>query len=133
MKKKLRVFYGFAKLTKKMARKPELVIQYENCRSNRSIEYIERRMIIVHTREQTSQEMESSIGCHRSFTKWGYFINDKRWKSNIDLILEDNFVAEENHVSIKERQEIRLKLEKEYYSFYKVDKKPKGQQSLIFN
>jgi hypothetical protein len=133
MKQQLKVFYGFAKLTKKMARKREVVIQYENGKSNRNLEYLERRMVIIHTRNQTTEEMESSLGSHRMFTKWGYFVDDKRWKSNLDLVLENNFEVEENHVSKKERQEIRNKLEKEYYSFYNLERKPKGQQSLIFN
>ncbi|MNR46930.1 hypothetical protein D3C85_1659650 [compost metagenome] len=70
---------------------------------------------------------------NRCFTKYGYFIDDKRWNGNIEMILEDNFIAEENHVSKNERAVIREKLRKEYFSFYKVEKTLKGQQTLIFN
>lgn len=131
--KKFRVFYGFAKLTKKIVRKKELAIYYENCSVNSNDKFIKQKIHIVHERIQTLQEMTDFDIGNRSFTKYGYFIDDKRWNGNIERILEDNFIAEENHVSANERTIIREKLRKEYYSFYKVEKKIKGQQTLIFN
>lgn len=131
--KKLRVFYGFAKLTKKIVRKKELAIYYENCSGNSNDKFIQQKIHIVHERRQSLQEMSDFDIGNRSFTKYGYFIEDKLWNGNIEIILEDNFIAEENHVSVCERAVIREKLRKEYFSFYKVDKKKKGQQTLIFN
>lgn len=129
---KFRVFYGFAKLTKKVVRKKELAIYYENSSSNSNDKYIKQKLHIVYERWQTINEMTDFDIGNRSFTKYGYFIEDKPWNSDIERILEENFTAEENHVSKKERTEIREKLRKEYFSFYRVEKKPKGQQSIIF-
>lgn len=132
-KKQFRVFYGFARLTKKIVRKKELAVYYENGSCNSNDKFIQQKIHIVHVRMQTLQEMTDFDIGNRSFTKYGYFIDDKRWNGNIEMILEDNFIAEENHVSANERTLIREKLRKEYYSFYKVEKSLKGQQTLIFN
>jgi hypothetical protein len=131
--KQFRVFYGFARLTKKMVRKKELAVYYENGSCNSNDKFIQQKIHIVHVRMQTLQEMTDFDIGNRSFTKYSYFIDDKRWKSNIEMILEDNFIAEENHVTNNERAVIREKLRKEYFTFYKVEKTLKGQQSFIFN
>jgi hypothetical protein len=133
--KKYLVFYGFAKLTKKAIKKRSVVIQYANTwnYNDKQKRYIEQKMHIVHQRFQTKDEVTDAPFSNRSWTKWEYFPDDKRWKGNIDLVLENNFVAESNHVSLKERNEIRTKLEKEYYSFYNLPRKQKGQISLIFD
>lgn len=132
-KKQFRVFYGFAKLTKKIVRKKELAVYYENGSLNSNDKYVQQKIHIVYVRNQTLEEMTDFDIGNRSFTKYGYFIDDKRWNGDIEKILEDNYTAEENHVSVKERNMIREKLRNEYYSFYKVEKKLMGQQSLIFN
>lgn len=131
--KKLRVFYGFAKLTKKIVRKKELVIYYENCACGSNEKFINQKIQIVFQRTQTLEEMTDFDKANRSFTKYGYFIDDKRWNGDIERILEDNFIAEENHVSKKDRSIIREKLREEYFSFYGVEKIQVGQQSIIFN
>lgn len=131
-KKRFKAYYGFAKLTKKIVLKKELAVYYENTMSFSNAKFVEQKIHIVHERWQTWDEMTDFDIGNRSFTKYGYFIDDKPWNSDIERILEDNFTAEENHVSKKERLEIRNKLRKEYYSFYKIEKKSIGQQSLIF-
>lgn len=130
--KKFKVYYGFSKLTKKIVRKRELAIYYENATSFSNLKFIQQKIHIVHERIQTMDEMTDFDIGNRSFTKYGYFIDEKPWCCDIEKILEENFVAEENHVTKKERLDIRDKLRKEYYSFYRIDKKPVGQQSLIF-
>lgn len=132
-KKKYRVFYGYAKLTKKIVRKKELAIYYENSASSNNFKFVTQKIHIVYERVQTTAEMTDSDIGNRTFTKYGYFIDEKPWQGNIERILEQNFDAEKNHVSKKEREIIREKLRKEYFSFYKVEQKPKGQQALIFN
>ena len=132
-KRQFKVFYGFARLTKKIVRKKELAVYYENSSSNSNDKFIQQKIHIVHVRMQTLKEMTDFDIGNRSFTKYGYFIDDKRWNGNIEMILEDNYTAEENHVSENERTVIRDKLRREYFSFYKVEKTLKGQQTLIFN
>lgn len=130
--KRFRVFYGFAKLTKKIVKKKELAIFYENSSAYSNDKFVQQKIHIVYERRQTLLEMTDFDIGNRSFTKYGYFIDEKPWNGNIEKILEDNFIAEENHVSKKERDLIREKLRHEYYSFYKVSRKLTGQQSLIF-
>ncbi|PZU20141.1 MAG: hypothetical protein DI589_18795 [Shinella sp.] len=127
-----RVFYGYAKLTKKIVRKKELAIYYENCSAFSNDKYIRQKIHIVYQRKQTLLEMTDFDIGNRSFTKYGYFIDEKPWNGDIERILENNFIAEVNHVSKKERNKIREMLRKEYFSFYKVSPRPIGQQSLIF-
>lgn len=131
------VFYGFAKLTKKIVRKKSIIIQYANIPelqfNERQERYINQKMHIVYQRYQTEEEIQDVAKSNRSWTKWEYFVNEKKWKNSIDLILQDNFYAEENHVSLKERELIKKKLENEYYRFYGLTKERKGQQVLIFN
>ncbi len=131
--KKFRVFYGFAKLTKKIVRKRELAVYFENGSCNSNDKYINQKIHIVHQRIQTIEEMTDFDIGNRSFTKYGYFIDDKIWKGDIERILEDNFNADSIHVSFDERTDIREKLRNEYYSFYGVDRQAKGQQTIIFN
>lgn len=134
-KRKLIVYYGFAKLTKKVVRKRSIVIQYANsyCWNNeREQRYIHQKMHVVYERYQTQEEKTDSAFSNRSWTKWEYFVDDKRWDSNLDAALHDNLLAEENHVPPKIRKEIRDILEREYYLFYNLPKKQKGQLKLLF-
>lgn len=114
------VFYGFAKLTKKAVRKRSIIIQYANTTNynDRQKRYIEQKMNIVHQRYQTINECEDAQYSNRSWTKYEYFIDDKKWKGNLEAILENNFVAEENHVSLEERELIKQKLTKGFKTFY---------------
>lgn len=112
MKKSLNVYYGFSKLTKKIVRKPELAVYFENANHNsqKNLSFIERRMHIVHTRKQSMKEMEDADMANRTFVKYGYFIDEKPFNGNIEQVLEYNFLADQNHVSNKERSVLREKL-----------------------
>ena len=114
------VFYGFAKLTKKAVRKRSVVIQYANSTNynDRQKRYIEQKMYIVHQRYQTINECVDAQYSNRNWTKYEYFIDDKKWKGNLEAILENNFVAEENHVLLEERELIKQKLTKGFKRFY---------------
>ena len=132
---KLRVFYGYTKLTKKAIREPELAIYFENSYSYKNEDWIKRRMIILYIRNQTKKEM---MDCgpgktNRMFDKYGYKIDLKPFKGDIEKVLEYNYLADKNNISKKERDNIRDILRKNYYSFYQIERKPVGQQSLIFN
>jgi hypothetical protein len=130
--KKLLVYYGFSKLTKKVIRKKELSIYYENCSSFRNQEYIERRIIIAYTRYQTADELKDCTKYNRVFTKYGYFIDEKPYLGDINYVLNENFKAEKNHVSAEERELIKEKLFNSYFEVYNLKKRPYGQQALIF-
>jgi hypothetical protein len=122
-KGKLHVYYGFRKLTPKAFRKPQLVIFYENANNNplKNEEWVNRRMEIVHKREQTEDEKADSSHSNRMFTEYGYFINEKPFNGDIEKVLEKNFEADKNHVSKAERESIQLKLREAYYRFYNIE------------
>jgi hypothetical protein len=114
------VFYGFAKLTKKVVRKRSIVIQYANTKNynERQRKYIEQKMHIVHTRYQTQEEVEDAQFSDRSWTKYEYFVDSSKWQGDLDAILKNNYDAEENHVCQEERQEIKEKLKSKFNAFY---------------
>ena len=114
------VFYGFARLTKKAVRKRSIVIQYANTTNynDRQRRYIEQKMHIVHQRYQIEGEALDCPMAIRSWEKWEYFVDDKRWNGNLDLVLNDNFIAEENNVSLEERTLIKEKLKVGYNRYY---------------
>lgn len=130
------VFYGFAKLTKKIVKKKSIVIQFANFPfiqfNDRQQKFINQKMHVVYQRYQTIDEIMDSKKSNRMWTKWEYLVDDKKWKNSIDLILQENFYADKNHVSLIERELIQNKLDLEYYKFYGLKKEPIGQQILVF-
>lgn len=121
----LHVYYGFTKLTPKAVRKPELCIYYENARNNpaKNRLFIERRMEVVWVREQSAVEKTDAKKAVRMFTKYGYFIDERPWKGDIDKLLEFNYIADKNQVKKAEREDIRRALREKYFSFYnRMDK-----------
>ncbi|WP_024771665.1 hypothetical protein [Aquimarina macrocephali] len=130
---RLQVYYGFAKLTPKVMRKHELVIIYENVNHNpmKNLQWIIRKMHLVYIRQQTKEEISDANHGNRAFTKYGYFIDEYPWCSNINMVLEHNFVADDKHVSSSERELIRIMLREKYFESY--DTKPCHQTALIFH
>lgn len=128
----LRVWYGYSKLTKKIVRKPELAIYYENSYSYKNEDWINRKMNVVFTRYQTILEEKDSKNSNRMFTKFGYFINDKPFFGDIEKVLEYNFIDETKEIELAEKTEIRNALREMYRNVYAGFKQFKGQVSLIF-
>jgi hypothetical protein len=100
-----RVWYGFSKLTKKVMRKRELAIIYENC-GNGDDRLVTQKIHIAYTRRQTVLEAEDGKNSNRSYTKYSYFIDDKKFKGDINAVLLENYNADSKNVSEKERKEI---------------------------
>lgn len=118
--KRLRVFYGFTKIKEKSARKAELVVVFENDNNNieKNDRWIKMMFHVVHVRYQNHGEVDDSKGSVRMFSKYGYFIDERPWNGNIDRVLDQNFKADENNVSLHEREDIRDKLRAEFFKFY---------------
>lgn len=110
------VFYGFARLTKKARRKKALIVQYANTTNynERQKRYIQQQMNIVYQRFQTIEEAADAEYSNRSWTKYEYFVDDKKWKGDLEAILKHNFLMEENNVSLEERTLIMEKLKEKY-------------------
>jgi hypothetical protein len=129
----LRVWYGFAKLTKKIVKKRELVIYFENSYWWKSEQWIQQKIHVVHVRHQTVEECKDCDLSIRFFSKYGYFIDEKPYFGDIELVLEQNFLADANNVSEDERNIIRDKLRQAYYRVYDVNPKQEKQLKFIFN
>jgi len=116
----MKVYYGFSKLTEKVVRKVELAVYFENSSHNPSKleNWVAKRMHVIHSRIQTKEESVDADVSNREFTKYQYFIDEKPYYGNIDKVLYQNFVADENHVSIEERELIREKLRKVYFKLF---------------
>jgi len=127
---KLRVWYGFAKLTKKAVRKHELAIYFENAESFKNETWIEQKIHVIHVRYQTESEA-ADRKANRMFTKYGYFIDEKPFNGDIERALDQNYKADSNHVSEDERQDIRQKLRKAYFTVYEVKPKTVSQLELF--
>jgi len=125
----LHVYYGFTKL-KPSITKPELVAVFENERHNgaKNDLYISRLMITVHSRFQTEGEAIDASVSSRMFTKYSQFIDERPWKGDFEKLLQMNFEADSNNVSLEERNIIREKLREEYYRYFK--RKPLQQLQL---
>lgn len=115
---RLKVWYGFAKLTKKIMRKPSIVIIYENGKSRTNEQSIKRKVHVIYERFQTEDESRDAEGLNRMFSRTEYFINEKPWKGNVEGIIHDNFIAEKNNVSETERLKISDLLRKNIRAFY---------------
>lgn len=140
-KNNLRVWYGYAKLTKKTIKKHQLVIFFENSNYNKekNLKWINQKIHIIYTRFQNEGEASDAQHSNRMFTKYGYFIDEKPFFGNIEKVLNQNFLADLNNVSEEERTKIKDLLRKAYYNVYKIPKikennynKKTGQISFIF-
>lgn len=129
------VFYGFAKLTPKIVRKRSVMILFEtsNSWSERKERFIRQKMEIIHVRKQTDDEILRFKKELREFVRFEFFVDDRRYKGNLERVLEDNFVFDVKDVSLYESTIIREKLRNSYHSFYKISSRAEGQQSLIFD
>lgn len=130
---KARVFYGFSKLTKKVVRKPELAVYFENAVNNplANEEWINRKMTVAHVRNQTSDEFTDAIHSNRIWTKYHYYIDEKPFNGDIDHVLERNFQADVNNVPINRLMQIRQDLRIAFFAAYK--RKDDNKQFTLFN
>jgi hypothetical protein len=125
----LHVYYGFTKL-KPSIKKIEMVCVFENDDHNRVKldEFVAKMMHVVHTRYQNEGEKEDAHLTSRTFTKYGYFVDEPPWRGDIERCLRENFNADENNVSLEERELIRQKLRELYYKIF--NRKPLRQLQL---
>lgn len=117
--KELKVWYGFRKLTKKLVKKKELIVIFENSdsRYDRKMSSVTRHHI-AYERFQTPEEVEGSKGKNRELTTFSLFIDKKPFFGDIEKVLEENYKADENNVSAEEREIIKNKLREFYKRHY---------------
>lgn len=118
-KSKLRVWYGWEKLTK-VRKRPALVILFENSTHNydRKMNHV-KRLNPVCMRYQSNAEAEGAETFYREFVQFRLFLEHKAFKGDVEKLLQDNYVADKNHATPEEREEIRTQLRNAFRGFYK--------------
>ncbi|MBV5348862.1 hypothetical protein JZU61_04300 [bacterium] len=118
---RLKVYYGYAYLNNTIKHKA-LRVLFENERHNpvKNDAFARKALKIVHERYQTDGEAKDAQGCHRTYTCYEKFIDKAPFKGDIDKVLQFNFEADSNNVSLEEREEIRQKMRKAYFQHYGI-------------
>jgi uncharacterized cysteine cluster protein YcgN (CxxCxxCC family) len=134
--RKYSVYYGVDKLNKIM-KKPRLSVVFLNEADDcgdwmKREKKVYQRMHVIHHRYQTLSETKFAHTYNRIFTTYGFYIFEKPINGDVEYMLEQNFLADQNHISEKERTDIRNKLRKKIYQLYPETKKGGTQLNLIF-
>ncbi len=127
---RMRVFYGYAKLTPTI-KKRELRVIFENAYTSRNDEAINRYMHVVYWRYQTPGEQSDAQFSNRCFTRYSTFIDSKPFFGDIDKVLDNNYEADSNNISEAERMKIKDALRKEYFIFYGISEVLKFQKKHL--
>jgi hypothetical protein len=108
--KPLQVHYATKKLTLKIVKNREFAVVYENAKSNRTPVYLHKHYDVFYSRDQTKLEQEDALKSNREFTVYSSYIDKKKWNGDWDSVANNNFLADENNVHVKERLIIKNKL-----------------------
>lgn len=130
--KRLRVFYGWAKVNK--VRKKEgvsVIFENESQREKRTLQFVNRMQTTVYVRDQTEGEMIGVDRATRSYTEYSEFLSD--FQGSLDLTLKNNFDADCNNVSEEERNLIASKLRESFLISHPGYKEPIIQYNLNFD
>ena len=129
----MRVWYGIDKLNKIM-KKPAISVVFENEPGGDFIKRekkVHQRMHVVHVRRQTEAEESDAVKSNRIFTTWSMFLYEKPYNGDIEFLLQQNYIADKNHVSETQRKEIMKKLRKKALELYPDAKKGGTQLKFI--
>lgn len=131
--KRLRVFYGWAKVNK-IRKKEAISVVFENdCqREERTMRFINKMMDLVYVRDQTDDEKKGTENAIRMFTEYSVFLSDKRFNGSLELALKSNSEADRNNVSEEERETIKTKLRDYFLTTHPCYKEPIVQLEFEF-
>lgn len=113
----LRVWYGWCRLNK-IRKKRAISVIFENCYSLRNETSLKRYQDTVYWRYQTDEEATDASYSNRMFTEWSIFLDERPYNGDLEKALDENFVADGNHVSHEERAEIKEKLKERFMLDY---------------
>lgn len=132
MKAKLKVFYGWAKMNK-IRKRQALSVIFENDKQDeeRTRRFVSRMQDTVYERLQTDAEKQDAEGSNRMFTEYSTFMDHPRIKGSLNAILESNFNADKNHVSVQIRNEIRECLRASFMKVNRSYKEPVRQLEIF--
>lgn len=127
--KRLRVFYGWAKVNK--IRKKEgvsVIFENESQKEDRTLRFINRMQTTVYVRDQTEGEKDGIDKAIRSYTEYSEFLSD--FQDSLELTLRSNYEADCNNVSEEERLLIATKLKESFLETHPDYKEPVVQLQL---
>lgn len=129
--KRLRVFYGWAKVNK-IRRKEGISVIFENDyqKEERTLRFINRMQTTVYVRDQTEQEKIGIEKAIRSYTEYSEFLSD--FQDSLELTLRNNYEADCNNVSEEERLLIASKLKESFLAAHPDYREPIIQLKLDF-
>ncbi|MDR1502285.1 MAG: hypothetical protein LBT43_07510 [Prevotella sp.] len=114
----LRVFYGFTRLNKVLKKRSLRIIFENENRGERNLSRVKTWIHISHTRFQSEKEASDASFCNQMFFVYDLFIDEKPFNGDLEAVLEQNFIADSNHVSIEEREKIRENLRADFHRVY---------------
>lgn len=126
---KLRVYYGWARLNK-IRKREAISVVFENCRQNgdHAARFLKRIQDTVYVRFQTDEEAANAEGINRMYTEYSIFLDHKNIKGSLKAALQENHIADSNHVPENVRDEIRDKLRQAFLSSHLDYKEPSPQK-----
>ncbi len=133
---RLKVYYGFSKINK-IQKREAIQITFENEQgagsdTSRSGRQLRKIMDIVTERWQTQQEASDASMHNRVFTTYYVFLDDKKIGGSLKRALLANSEADKNHVSEKDRANIKERLECAYLASHIGYREPTEELELKF-
>lgn len=132
--KKLRVYYGWAKISK-IRKREAISIIYENAEGVADHHRMNRSLLSAqHTvcwRYQSDGEVDDAKMSNRVFTEYSIFMDDKKINGSLEAALRANNLADQNNVSEAKRKKIEIELRKSYMVKHKDYKEPVRQLYLF--
>lgn len=131
--KRLRVFYGWAKVNK-IRKKEAISVIFENdLQPEERVErFVSRMQVTCFVREQTDGEKQDASFYNRMFTEYSVFLDDKQVKGSVEVALRLNNQADRRNVSAKVRNEIEQALRKGYLLAHPDYQEPVRQLDIDF-
>lgn len=131
--KRLRVFYGWAKVNKIRKRESISVIFENDLQPEERVErFVSRMQVTCFVREQTDGEKQDASFSNRMFTEYSVFLDDKQVKGSVEVALRLNNQADRRNVSAKVRNEIEQALRKGYLLAHPDYQEPVRQLDIDF-
>lgn len=133
--KKLYVYYGWAKINKIM-KKESLMVIYTNDKAGPRVgkdgnDGVSKFMNIAYKRVQTEKEAEDAQYQNRIYTCYEIYMDSRNIKGSLEAALNENYKADQNNVSNRERDKIKSELRHIYIETHPGYKEPIRQLEIF--
>lgn len=132
---RLRVYYGWRKLSKSVKRESLAVVFLNDDPGPRidkdGYDGVTKYIHVAYSRWQTKQESLDGKLSNRMYTMYEIFMDDKYVQGSLERALKVNYDKDKNNVSKKEREIIRDKLRVAYLTSHPDYREPHGVQLFI--